>query len=193
MIFSPKCTAIVPRGSLCSCTIHSDCSLRVNGFSGHSEPRRPSEATPSNGADKPLVVSAKEPPRILLVDAVLALCEFHIAPLRSVPALVERLVSCADMYLHEEDAYALVILVLHPNARETPEVAHFVRHRWSAARILLLESESASIDDWLYDERVDPNPNPSTIRDAAIRLMAEEKHGFQHEGRRASRPLDARR
>ena len=130
--------------------------------------------TALNGADESLVMSAKKPPRILLVDAALALYELHLTLLRSIPAFVEKLASCADMYLHQEDAYALVILVLHPQARETAEVAHFVRHRWSAARILLLESESAVIDDWLYDERVDPYPNPSTVRDAAIRLMTEE-------------------
>jgi hypothetical protein len=117
-----------------------------------------------------------KPPRILLIDVALALYELHITLLRSIPAFVEKLVSCADLYLHEEDAYALVILVLHPKARETAEVAHFVRHRWSAARILLLESESAAIDDWLYDERVDPYPHPATVRDAAIRLMTEEKY-----------------
>jgi hypothetical protein len=80
------------------------------------------------------------------------------------------------MYLHKEDAYAPVILVLHSQARETAEVAGFVRHRWSAARILLLESGSAVIDDWLYDERVDPHPHPATVRDAAIRIMTGERH-----------------
>jgi hypothetical protein len=99
-----------------------------------------------------------------------------MANLRSIPAFVEKLVSCADMYLHDKDAYSLVILVLHPQARETAEVAHFVRHRWSEARILLLETESAVIDEWLYDERVDPHPHPATVRDAAIRLMAEDKY-----------------
>jgi hypothetical protein len=96
--------------------------------------------------------------------------------LRSIPALVEKLVSCTDLYFHEGNAYALVILVLLPQSRETAEVAHFVRHRWSEARILLLESESAAIDDWLYDERVDPYPHPATVRDAAIRLVTEEKY-----------------
>jgi hypothetical protein len=89
---------------------------------------------------------------------------------------VEKLDSCTDLYLHQGNGYALVILVLHPQSRETAEVAHFVRHRWSAARILLLESESAVIDDWLYDERVDSHPHPATVRDAAIRLMTEERH-----------------
>lgn len=78
------------------------------------------------------------------------------------------------MYLHEERAYALVILVLGPQSRETAEAAHFVRHRWSGARILLFESEPAVIDDWLYDERVDPNLHPSIVREAAVRLMPGE-------------------
>jgi hypothetical protein len=79
------------------------------------------------------------------------------------------------LYLHEQRDYALVILVLHCESRETAEAAHFVRHRWSAARILLLERESAMIDDWLYDERIDPRLQPATMCEAAIRLIAEEK------------------
>jgi hypothetical protein len=124
-------------------------------------------------ADRSLIVSAKKAPRILLVDAALALHELHVMLLRSIPAIVETLASCADMYLHMEQAYALVILVFPPNSREVTEAADFVRHRWSAARILLLESEAAMIDDWLYDERVDPHLHPATVLEAAIRLMAE--------------------
>ena len=134
------------------------------------------EATALNRADMSLIVSAKKPPRILLVDATLALREFHLELLRSIPAIVETLASCADMYLHEGRAYALVILMLHTHSGETTEVAEFVRHRWRSARILLLESESPVIDDWLYDERVDPNLHPTTLREAAIRLMTQEEY-----------------
>jgi hypothetical protein len=176
MSSSPKCTALIARGSSSVGAIHAD-SFPSPGFDPrHPQPCGSSEVTTLSRADRSLVVSAKKPARILPVDAALALCELHITLLRSIPAFVEKLVSCADMYLHEEDAYAIVILVLHPQARETAEVAHFVRHRWSAARILLLDSESAVIDDWLYDERVDPHPRPATMRDAAIRLMAEEEY-----------------
>jgi hypothetical protein len=83
---------------------------------------------------------------------------------------VETLGSCAELYLHKEHGYALVILVLSPKSSETTEAADFVRHRWTAARILLLENESAMVDDWLYDERVDPHSHPATLREAAIRL-----------------------
>lgn len=129
-----------------------------------------------NRTDQPHVVARKKPARILLVDAAPALDEWHLLLLRSIPAIVETLASCADLYLHQEHGYALVILVLHSNSRETAEAAHFVRHRWSAARILLLEGESAMIDDWLYDERIDPHSHPAKVREAAIRLMNEEKY-----------------
>lgn len=121
-----------------------------------------------------LVVTAKKPPRILLVDAALALQESHLLLLRTIPAIVETLVSYADLYLHEQQDYVLVILVLHSKSSGSVEPARFVRRRWSAARILLVEDESAMIDDWLYDERIDPHSHPATVREAAIRLMTAD-------------------
>ena len=141
-----------------------------------AQPRGSSGVTTMDGADRSLVFYAKKRPRILLVDAARALQELHLMLLRSIPAIVETLTSCADMYLHKEQAYALVVLVLPPRSSETTEAAHFVRHRWSAARILLIESESAVIDDWLYDERIDPHLNPATVREAAIRLIVDEEY-----------------
>ena len=129
-----------------------------------------------NRADQRPPVRAEIPPRILLVGATLVLHELHLALLRSIPAIVESLTSCADMYLHDGGAYALVIFMLRQQSRETAEAAHFVRRRWSAARILLLESESGVIDDWLYDERVDPDSYPATVRGAAIRLVTGEDY-----------------
>jgi hypothetical protein len=127
-------------------------------------------------ADQRLVVTAKTRARILLVDAALALQESHLLLLRSIPAIVESVASCADMYLQEEHDYALVILALRCKSRETAEAAHFVRRRWSAARILLLQGEPAMIDDWLYDERVDPHLYPASVRETAIRLMTEGRY-----------------
>jgi hypothetical protein len=129
----------------------------------------------SSAADQGVGVTAKKAARILLVDEEPALHESHLLLLRSIPAIVETVACCADLYLHEQRDYALVILVLHCESREMAEAAHFVRHRWSAARILLLERESAMIDDWLYDERIDPRLQPATMCEAAIRLIAEEK------------------
>jgi hypothetical protein len=149
MTLPPKCTALITSASCSLGAIRADSFPRRGFDPHHAQPRGSSEVPMLSRAGGSLVVSAMKPPRILLVDAALALGELHIALLRSISAFVEKLVSCADIYLHEEDAYALVIPVLHPQARETAEVAHFVRHRWSAARILLLKGESAVIYDWL--------------------------------------------
>ncbi len=142
----------------------------------HMQPGGSLEVTAPDRGDQGLLVAVKKPARILLVDAARALQESHLLLLRSIPAVVETLASCADMYLHEEHNYALVILVLYSKSRETAEAAHFVRHRWSSARILLLEGGPVVIDDWLYDERIDPHLHPGKVRDAALRLMAEEKY-----------------
>ena len=145
------------------------------------EPRTPRaraslEATKLDRAGRLLLDFVKARPRILLVDAALLLHELHLTLLRSIPAIVERLTSCAEMYLHNEHGYALVIFVFPPKSRETAEAADYVRHRWRTARILLLESESAMIDDWLYDARIDPHFHPATVREAAIRLMAGQEY-----------------
>jgi hypothetical protein len=127
-------------------------------------------------AEQSLVVTAKKHPRILRVEQALALRELHLSLLRSIPAYVETLACCTDLYLHAEPAYALVILVLHCQSGETAEAAHFVRRRWITARILLLESESAVIDDWLYDERIDPQRHPAAVREEAIRLITKQNY-----------------
>ncbi len=33
------------------------------------------------------------------------------------------------------------------------------------------------IDDWHYDERIERHLNPTTLREAAIRLITQEEHG----------------
>jgi hypothetical protein len=177
MISSEPSTSPITGGASSSVGgLDSNCFASEDFHPCRPQPGGSSEATALNRADVSLAVSAKKLPRILLVDATLALREFHLGLLRSIPAIVETLASCADMYLHEEHAYALVILMLHSHSRETAEVAEFVRHRWRSARILLLERESPVIDDWLYDEWVDPHLHPTTLREAAIRLMTQEEY-----------------
>jgi hypothetical protein len=141
----------------------------------HMQPRESPKLATRDRADEDLIVTAKKPARILLVDAARALQELHLLLLRSIPAVVETLPSCIDMYLHEEHDYTLVMLVLHSCSKETAEAAHFVRHRWNSARILLLEGAPTAIDDWLYDERIDPYLDPVKIRDAVLRLMTEKR------------------
>jgi hypothetical protein len=98
--------------------------LKSNRFAREDfDPCRPqpggsSEATALNRAEVSLTGSAKEAPRILLVDATLALREFHLELLRSIPSIVESLAFCAETYVHEGHGYALVVLMLHTHSRE---------------------------------------------------------------------------
>jgi hypothetical protein len=138
------------------------------------------EMTVLDRVDRPLVALTQKP-RILLVNTALLLHESLLQLLRSIPAIVETVSCCADMYRHEARGYSLVILALHSRSTETSEAAHFTRRRWNAARILLLEGECTAIDDWLYDQRVGPPFNPETVFDTAKRLMAEENIGVRHE------------
>jgi hypothetical protein len=143
------------------------------GFDSHRlQSGRSLEVAMWNGADQRVADTAKEPARILVVDAALALQESHLLLLRSIPAIVEILPCCAEMYTHEDCGYALVILSLQCQSKETTGAADFVRHRWNTARILLLKDEPAMIDDWLYDERIDPCAHPETVCEMAIRLLA---------------------
>jgi hypothetical protein len=159
---------LLPEGAalIRSASSGDDAVYDVDRFSRRgSEPRRiqlgtsPQTTTP-NRTDQLLTVSPNTPARILLVNGSFTLSESHLLPLQSIPAIVETLGSCADMYLHKGHGYALVVLFPHCKPSETAEAAHFVRHQWSAM-----------IDDWLYDERVDPYSHPATLCEAAIRLI----------------------
>ncbi len=164
-------------GTSCSIgAVHADRFARHMVVSRLPQSAGSSERTTLDLPNRSLIVSAKKPPRILLVDAARALHQLHLALLRSIPACVETLTSFSGLYFHEKQAYALVILVPYPQSNETAEAAQFVRHRWSAAKILLLESKPPLIDDWLYDDRAELNLHPATIRAAAIRLMSQEEY-----------------
>jgi len=120
--------------------------------------------------DAPLV-SVQSSPSILVVNAALSLHESHVQFIRAIPAIVEIVPSCADLYSHSKRGYALVILALDREAGETTDAANFARQQWSTAKILLIEAERATIDDWLYDERVEPDCTAEAICDAAKRLL----------------------
>jgi hypothetical protein len=180
MALSPNGTALIGSAPSGDGGAHQADRLVQRGV----DPRTPQpaglrELTTQNRANRSIVLTARKPDRILLIDAALALNESHVSLLRSIPAIVVSLASYAGMYLHEERCYALVILALHPKSSQGSEAARFARRRWSAARILLLESAPAMIDDWLYDERVEPNSHPAALREAAIRQMTEGKYWIQ--------------
>ena len=57
------------------------------------------------------------------------------------------------------------VAVLHPTLSngELSEVAHFIRRRWPAARIVIIRVEEWWIEDALYDDRVVPGVIPELL------------------------------
>ena len=57
------------------------------------------------------------------------------------------------------------VAVLHPTLShgELTEVAHFIRRRWPAAKIVIIRSEEWWIEDALYDDRVLPGVIPELL------------------------------
>ncbi|MDP9050849.1 MAG: hypothetical protein M3O31_09045 [Acidobacteriota bacterium] len=74
--------------------------------------------------------------------------------------------------LRPESDYGLVAINLSVGLSEASHVATYVRYRWPDAKILLLGESCKSLDDPLYDDRVNPFCDPSALADASKRLLA---------------------
>src|SRR5580658_8477016 len=86
MTSSPKGSALIRSGSSGVDALHPADRHTNRGFDpGRSQPGGSSEVTTLDRADQSLSVTAKEPPRILVVDAALALQDSHVLLLRSIP------------------------------------------------------------------------------------------------------------
>jgi hypothetical protein len=64
------------------------------------------------------------------------------------------------------------VAVLHPTLShgELSEVAHFVRRRWPAAKIVIIRAEEWWIEDALYDDRVVPGSIPELLLATVVRF-----------------------
>ena len=74
--------------------------------------------------------------------------------------------------LRPEPDYGLVVINLSVGLSEASHVATYVRYRWPNAKILLLGGSCESLDDPLYDDRVNPFSDSSASEDASKRLLA---------------------
>jgi hypothetical protein len=64
------------------------------------------------------------------------------------------------------------VAVLHPTLShgELSEVAHFVRRRWPAAKIVIIRAEEWWLEDALYDDRVLPGAIPELLLAIVVRF-----------------------
>jgi hypothetical protein len=70
------------------------------------------------------------------------------------------------------DEYEVAVLQEALSQEELLQVAHFIRRRWPAARILIIRQEEWWLDDALYDDRVVPDANPELLLSAVERLAS---------------------
>jgi hypothetical protein len=70
-----------------------------------------------------------------------------------------------------ENRYQLIVLDLLHNREDASQIAQLGRVRWPEAKILLLGYSCGSLDDWLYDDLVDPRRSSSTLVESVQRLL----------------------
>lgn len=70
------------------------------------------------------------------------------------------------------------VAILHDNlpAGELRSSAHYIRHHWTSARILLISSHTDILDDALYDERLVPGLRAETVLTTIEQLAARARH-----------------
>jgi CheY-like chemotaxis protein len=116
--------------------------------------------------------------RLLLVEPDLELRESRSLLLSSLRLTVHAAGYHLDLFqLLHENRYKLIVLELLRNEEYASQVAEFVRENWPEAKILLLGQSCGDLDDWLYDDIVDPCCNPAGIIQSAQRLLEWARTG----------------
>jgi hypothetical protein len=71
----------------------------------------------------------------------------------------------------------LIVLDMSDEEEHASQIAEFVRANWPEAKILLLGQNCRHLDDWLYDDIVDPCCNPAGFMQSAQRLLEWARTG----------------
>jgi hypothetical protein len=110
--------------------------------------------------------------QLLLVEADPGLCESRRLLLSSLGAQVHAVHCHLEVFhLIGENHYNLIVLDVLRDPEHASQVAEFARANWPAAKILLLGPGRGCLDDWLYDDLVDPYCNPAGVIEAAQSLL----------------------
>ncbi|UWZ85033.1 hypothetical protein [Occallatibacter riparius] len=105
----------------------------------------------------------------------------HEAILREAPGdLSQFTISHASDYrelwsLSKGSQYQAVVFHNSLCSFELEEAARLVRSRWPAAKIVIIRSGEISLDDPLYDYRLAPHTNPSTLISVLSELTRRSK------------------
>jgi hypothetical protein len=79
--------------------------------------------------------------------------------------------------LLRESHYTLIVLDLLNSEEYASHIPEFVRANWPGAKILLLGQSCGHLDDWLYDDVVDPCCNPAGLIQSAQHLLEWARTG----------------
>lgn len=79
--------------------------------------------------------------------------------------------------LLRESHYSLIVVDLLHSEEYASQIAEFVRASWPEAKILVLGQSCGHLDDWLYDDVVDPCCNPEGLIQSAQHLLEWARTG----------------
>jgi CheY-like chemotaxis protein len=79
--------------------------------------------------------------------------------------------------LLRDSRFTLIVLDMSDEEEHASQIAEFVRANWPEAKILLLGQNCRHLDDWLYDDIVDPCCNPAGLMQSAQRLLEWARTG----------------
>jgi hypothetical protein len=116
--------------------------------------------------------------QILLIESDTELRESRCLLLSSLRLPVHAVGCHLEVFqLLRENRYTLIVLGLLHDEERASQVAGFARANWPAAKILLLGRSCGHLDDWLYDDIVDPCCNPAGFIQSAQRLLEWARTG----------------
>jgi len=118
--------------------------------------------------------------RVLLVDSDPGLRDLSLL-LNSPQLFVDAVRGYSEVFrLGDENRYTVVVLSERRNDHQTFQIAEYVRTRWPDAKILILGDSCGDLDDWLYDDIVDPTCNTAGFIQAVQRLLEWARTGRIH-------------
>jgi hypothetical protein len=110
--------------------------------------------------------------QLLLIESDPGLCESRRLLLASLGVPVHAVHSHLEVFQQAGgNRYNLIVLDVLRDPEHAPEIAEFARVNWPEAKILLLGPGCGSLDDWLYDDLVDPYCNPAGVIESAKDLL----------------------
>ena len=118
--------------------------------------------------------------RVLIVDSNLELQHSRRLLLSSLGLPVDTAAGVSDVFrLSRKIRYYVVVINGAGNDGQTATIAECVRARWPTARVLLLGESCGALEDWLYDDLVNPSNNPAGVVQSARAMLDWARTGVR--------------